>query len=376
MNQIENSIITAIRANPMASQLELATAVGISRESVAGYIMRLTRKGLILGKGYLLPEGNNILVIGGANVDLTGTAQDDYRASDSNPGIVQQSAGGVGRNIAENLARLGCHVAMITLVGNDSRGSFLIDHARDAGIQTQDFIQLTNYATSTYLALNNANGELVGAVADMSILNQLLPELLVEKMSRLQAANQLIVEANLPIETIEWLAKQSLKAPIIADAVSATKAVKLIPLLPKISLLKVNISEARAILELDDQHNATEHQLIKALLESGVKAVLLSLGERGVMVGNHETNRSQQGPACHMVSDTGAGDALLAGYVFAQQRNLTPSAQLKFAMACAACTLEAKQAVNSQLTEQYVYTQFEAFLQPSTRVSATADMES
>ncbi len=375
MNQIESSIIAAIKANPMASQQELATMLGMSRESVAGYIMRLTRKGLILGKGYILPTGNNILVIGGANVDLTGTTKSIYRSGDSNPGEVQQSAGGVGRNIAENLARLGSHVSMITVVGNDSRGSFLIDHARDAGINIQDFIQLPNYSTSTYLALNNANGELVGAVADMNIIGQLLPEVLVEKISRLQSASQLVVEANLHEETIEWIAEQNFNAPIIADAVSATKAVRLVPLLPKLSLLKVNVSEAKSILDIPEHQHIAETELIDALLDRGVQTILLSLGERGVIVGNRESKTTQVVPACKILSDTGAGDALLAGYIFAQTRFDSALEQIKFAVACAACTLEAKHAVNPQLTEQYVSTQFKTFLHFSNQTSATAEPE-
>jgi pseudouridine kinase len=375
MNEIENGILAAIRANPMASQQELANTMGMSRESMAGYIMRLTRKGVILGKGYILPEGNNVLVIGGANVDLTGTSADTYRSGDSNPGNVQQSAGGVGRNIAENLARLGSNVSMITLVGNDNRGSFLIDHARDAGIQTQDFVQLANHSTSSYLALNNVNGELVGAVADMSIIDQLLPSVLAEKISRLQAANLLIVEANLPIETISWFSEQSFNAPIVADAVSATKAVRLIPLLPKLSLLKVNKSEAKAILGLVEDEEATETDLVNALLKRGVSSVMLSLGERGVMFGNHEINMTFDVPPCNMISDTGAGDALLAGYVYAQQKFERPDTQLKFAMACAASTLEAKHAVNTELTEHAVSTQFESYIHHNNQVSAIAETE-
>jgi len=78
MNDIEVEILAAIHTDPLASQQELATKLGMSRESIAGYIMRLTRKGAILGKGYILPKENNIVVIGGANVDISGTADGAY----------------------------------------------------------------------------------------------------------------------------------------------------------------------------------------------------------------------------------------------------------------------------------------------------------
>ncbi len=375
MNTTERKLISAIQANPLASQQELAETLGMSRESIAGYISRLTKRGAILGKGYILPERENIVVIGGANVDLTGTATNAYRGGDSNPGKVAQSAGGVGRNIAENLARLGSHTSMITLVGYDSRGRFLVDHARDAGINTQDFIQWPDSATSTYLALNNEQGELIGAVADMSIVEQLTPSLLNEKRSRLNAASLIVVEANLPAATLAWLAEQSLTAPLVADAVSATKAVKLAPLLSKLSVLKVNVSEARALLDLPKTTQLDELSLATALLDKGVATVLLSLGARGVLFANSDTHFIQAVPACDMQSDTGAGDALMAGFLHAQQRYESPEQQVSFALACAACTLEAKDAVNTKLTESYVTHRFESFIQPSATLSASAETE-
>jgi len=375
MNDIEVEILAAIHTDPLASQQELATKLGMSRESIAGYIMRLTRKGAILGKGYILPKENNIVVIGGANVDISGTADGAYRDGDSNPGLVSQSAGGVGRNIAENLARLGNDVSMITLVGKDSRGRFLVDHATEIGMNVQGFVQHPELATSTYLALHNNQGELVGSIADMAIIDHLSPELLSEKMSRLQAASTLVVDANLPTETLAWLADQNLTPLIVADAVSATKAVRLRPLLHKIDLLKVNRFEALAILGKDENETISGTAIIAALLSKGVRAVLLSLAEQGVLFESSDDAVQQTVPECEMVSDTGAGDALLAGYVHAAQLYETVAERVDFSLACAATTLEAKTAVNTQLTENFVIKRFNKFLRKTNKDIKTTELE-
>jgi len=375
MNDIEVEILAAIHTDPLASQQELATKLGMSRESIAGYIMRLTRKGAILGKGYILPKENNIVVIGGANVDISGTADGAYRDGDSNPGLVSQSAGGVGRNIAENLARLGNDVSMITLVGKDSRGRFLVDHATEIGMNVQGFVQHPELATSTYLALHNKQGELVGSIADMAIIDHLSPELLSEKMSRLQAASTLVVDANLPTETLAWLADQNLTPLIVADAVSATKAVRLRPLLHKIDLLKVNRFEALAILGKDENETISGTAIIAALLSKGVRAVLLSLAEQGVLFESSDDAVQQTVPECEMVSDTGAGDALLAGYVHAAQLYETVAERVDFSLACAATTLEAKTAVNTQLTENFVIKRFNKFLRKTNKDIKTTELE-
>ncbi|EAR09908.1 carbohydrate kinase [Reinekea blandensis] len=372
MKAIESKVLDAIRANPLASQQSLADELGLSRESVAGHIMRLTRKGEILGKGYILPAGQTLVVLGGANVDLTGTSADTFRPGDSNPGGVKQGAGGVGRNIAENLARLGNEVVMVTLVGDDSRGRYLIEQAQEAGIQTQAMVRHSEHATSTYLALNNDQGELVGAIADMAIIEQLTPEWLAERMSLLQSAQTLLVEANLPEATLTWLGEQSLNAPLVADAVSATKAVRLKPLLHRLDLLKVNRSEALTLIDEPASSDLSDEQLILRLLACGVTSVLLSLGERGVRYGDSTQQIELPVPHCDMLSDTGAGDALLAGFVHARHHIESVDTQLQFALLCAAMTLEAPQAVNTRLSATAVLQR----LTETTQSSALAESES
>ena len=67
-----------------------------------------------------------VIVIGGANVDIKGRASGTFVATTSNPGEVTVSVGGVGRNIAENLARLGIEVSLLTVLGNDSNSQLAL----------------------------------------------------------------------------------------------------------------------------------------------------------------------------------------------------------------------------------------------------------
>lgn len=63
-----------------------------------------------------------ITVVGGINIDIEGIPYQPLRTADSNPGIVNQSFGGVGRNIVENIARMGGDAAMLSLTGDDFMG--------------------------------------------------------------------------------------------------------------------------------------------------------------------------------------------------------------------------------------------------------------
>ena len=74
-----------------------------------------------------------VCVIGGANVDIHGAAYQPLRLRDSNPGSVHVSPGGVARNVAENLSRLGLDCRLVTAVGKDPNGEMLLAHGREAG---------------------------------------------------------------------------------------------------------------------------------------------------------------------------------------------------------------------------------------------------
>ena len=104
MTQRERQILQLIEDNPMIQQNEIAEKLGITRSSVAVHISNLIKKGHIAGKGYVLRSGSYAVVVGGVNVDIGGRSFAPLVASDSNPGTVSVSLGGVGRNIAHNLA--------------------------------------------------------------------------------------------------------------------------------------------------------------------------------------------------------------------------------------------------------------------------------
>ncbi len=344
-------VYESIKLDPLASQQALADRLNMSRESVAGHIMQLTRSGHILGKGYLLAEQNTYIVIGGANVDINGHSSNPLAPHDSNPGNISQSPGGVGRNIAENLARLGEKVHLIAPVGLDQRGDWLIEKTRLSGVGTLNILRHDTLPTGTYLSVSNDQGQLQAAIADMRIIDSLDEQKLRKKLALFHSAQSIIIDANLNPASIEWLALQALEAELIADAVSTAKASRLKPLLPKLSLLKVNQDEARAILNVTEKD---PHKLAQQLLEAGVKGVLLSLGSKGVLYASHDKNLLK---ACHPtnpVSDTGAGDALLAGYLSACQQYDDLDDILSFALACAAMTLESAHANHPELTIQNV----------------------
>ncbi len=153
MNNREKEILAILRRNPLIQQNEIADMLQISRSRVAAHIMDLMRKGRIKGKGYILTEQEYCVVVGTINMDIRGMADIRYPQSASHPGTIHCSAGGVGRNIAHNLALLGRDVHLLSVIGDDFYGEMLLEETRRAGVNVSGCVRLHGQSTSTYLAI-------------------------------------------------------------------------------------------------------------------------------------------------------------------------------------------------------------------------------
>ncbi|MGY8794759.1 MAG: PfkB family carbohydrate kinase, partial [Woeseiales bacterium] len=134
MTSREQQVLALIRNDALISQEEIAAKMRISRSAVAGHVMRLVAKGVIKGRGYVISDKPFSVVVGGANMDICGAPSSNLRLQDSNPGKVTSSPGGVARNIAENLARLGIDCRLIAAIGTDHHGDLLVKQGEAAGI--------------------------------------------------------------------------------------------------------------------------------------------------------------------------------------------------------------------------------------------------
>ena len=192
MTQREAQILQWIQENPLISQQELADRAGITRSSVAVHISNLMKKGYIDGKGYIIRTAPYAVVVGGVNMDIGGTPYAPLVGQDSNPGRVRMSLGGVGRNIAHNMALLGLDVRMITALGDDMNAQKITTSCIELGIDLGPSLQVPGGTTSTYLFITNDKGDMELAVSDMESYDHLTPRFLATKEQLLN--NALAVE--------------------------------------------------------------------------------------------------------------------------------------------------------------------------------------
>ena len=262
----------------------------------------------------------------------------------SNPGTVRTSLGGVARNVAQNLARLGCDVLLCSRVGDDDAGGRVIAQRLDTSLITVSQI----CPTASYTAVLEPCGELVIGLADMDVYDELTPAVLAPTVPRLREAGLWFLDANLPAATMAWLLEQA-EVPVAADAVSVAKSPRLLPLLRRIAYLFCNVAQAAA---LSGGLFAGPGGAAEALQALGSRSGIVSAGSAGIAV--YERAGIALMPALPAAPRdvTGAGDALVAGtlYGLSQQRDLRAAARL--GLAAAAIAVESESSAAPSLTAE------------------------
>ena len=264
-----------------------------------------------------------ILAIGGANIDITGFSDEAIRMKDSNPGKLQLCMGGVIRNIAENLCRLGSHIKLITAIGDDLYGEKLVKHCQETGFDTSLSLISNLYPSSTYLSIIDANGDMVVAINNMEILSQLTVAFFETIKKEIKQADILLLDTNLDVPTIEYILKMA-SGTVFLDTVSAKKAGKIKPFLSFLHTIKTNKIEAEVLTGIQIDGVQTAQKAVDYFLRQGLKQVFISMGKAGVVYGDPNHKGHFLAENVTSINETGAGDAFMAGivYGFIQKRSL------------------------------------------------------
>lgn len=357
----ERQILALVRGNPMLTSDAIAARIGSTRAAVNVHLSNLGKKGAILGRGYLLADEPGIVVVGGANMDVKARSKATAVAGTSNPGFAAMSPGGVGRNIAENLARLGTRTHLIASVGRDPLGDTLIRETSDAGVHL-DYLARTDTATGTYTAVLDATGELVIAVSDMAATEELSPLHVDAAKDVIASCDLLVLDGNLSAETMGYARNLGAGAGIrtIIEPVSVPKAAALAALPGlfdpghPLYLVTPNRDEVSAMTGLPAGTDAELRAAADHLHEAGVTYVWIRLGASGSMLSGPGGTHVVDAIASDVVDVTGAGDSLLAAFCHALLGGADPVDAVRFGHAAATLTIASPYTVRPDLTERLV----------------------
>ena len=289
-----------------------------------------------------------ISVIGGANVDMSATLNDAFIAADSNPGHIEVGYGGVARNIAHNLSLLGARTQLLTVFGGDLFGGLIHDYCKQQGIDVHLSDRESSLRSGIYLCLNNRSGEMIAAVADTEVIRSITPEWLAKRSGDINVSDYVVADTNITEDSIRWL-MENVTVPLFIDGVSTTKAHRVVNALRKAKLpylhtLKLNLKEALAVTE-----TATYAEAAQKLLDLGVAHVYITLSGEGVYCRTAAEEWLFPALPGEVINTTGAGDAFLAGVVFAHAKGIAFPQTAQYGLMAARATLMSPKAVNPDI---------------------------
>jgi pseudouridine kinase len=350
----EREILRLINSNPMISQDQIAEKLDITRSSVGVHISNMVKKNLIKGRGYVTQSEPYVSVIGGSNIDLQGSADNPLLLNDSNPGEISMSAGGVGRNIAENLSRISIATKMFSYVGADALGQFLIEKTQIANVDTSFIKKHSTLPTSQYLSVLDDNNDMLVSISDMRIINEMSIEDIKSCSNALNQSSVIVIDTNIPTKVIEYITDEYRHIPLFLDPVSIAKTSKIINIIGKFHTVKPNRLEAELITGIKINNKQSMLKAAQNILNRGCKQIFITLGKEGVFYydGIEHGHHCQRN--IEVKSGNGAGDAFVAGIVYGFLKLNSIKKTAEYASATAAIALKSKNTISDDLSAKNI----------------------
>lgn len=306
-------------------------------------------------------NGELVLVIGGAGVDLIGRLHGELRAGTSNPAHIRTSFGGVARNVAENLARLGQNVSLITAVGDDQIGKQLLMQIHEAKVDVRAVLTTADNPTGTYLGVVDEGGNLQFALDDINATRAITPQYIRSFYELFKSASMVFLDANLPKDTVRTVFSLARRAriPVCADPTSESLANRLQPYLDRLRFIAPNSGEAGVLCGqvFEDSQPGQALEAAKYLVSQGVEIALITLAEFGVVYASSETSGYVPAISTTIVDPTGAGDALTATVIYALVNNISLDDAIRLGVTAASLTLRHRGTVIPDLSLEMLYDQ-------------------
>lgn len=295
-----------------------------------------------------------ILVFGASVVDMFGFCNSSYKACDSIPGKIKISFGGVSRNIAENMARVGVKTKFISIIGDDEIGRSMLTHSLKIGYDMRNSLVLEGKSTPTYMAILDESGEMVSAVADLDSISAMTTDFIDSKAPMIENAAFTFLDADDP-ENLEYLlTKFQGKTNFILDPISSTKAEKVKHLIKYFHTIKPNRVEAEVLSGIKINTREDLEKVGTHFLSLGIKNVFISLDADGIYYTNGVESGTLKATGVTVKNVTGAGDSFVAGLGFGYMHDLPIKETVKFAMAMSIVTISHEETIHPKMGHELI----------------------
>lgn len=286
-----------------------------------------------------------MLIIGLVFVDVKGFSLGHYLPEGTNIGDVQVTPGGVCRNVAEDMARLGLRTRFVSMVDDTAMGRDVRDALAVQGVDVSRVI-LTPRGMGLWLAILDENGELRGSVSRQPDLAPFMAYVAAQGEAMMAECRSVILSfdtnADITAELLRLAEKH--QRPVYGLVGNMSVILEHPEYLKKSACFICNENEAGRLFgePLDDAEPLDVLALLKhRSREAGINAMVVTMGPRGSVFVDHAAGEAGWWPALEVTVEdtTGAGDAFFTGTVIALERGLPLSRAVRAGAELAARTL-------------------------------------
>lgn len=303
--------------------------------------------------------GEHVLVIGAILLDVKGKPVDGLEPGTSNPGKIRSTRGGTARNVAENLARLGADVTLISAIGDDNIGVQLLEQTADTGVNVDHVCVQPGHHTGSYMAILEIDGTLSVALDDARVMKSISGQYLYQRRRLFRDAQMIMFDGSLSPDAIETVLKLAARydVPVAADPSSTRLADKLVPVLSALHLVVPNEVEAATLCGLDFFGYDADASLDAArqLVRLGVGTGVVTLSDFGLAYATSDENGYIPPRYSEMVDSTGTGDSVTAAILFGMINDLPVTECMRLGAAAAGLTLQTHHTVVPDLSLDMLY---------------------
>ncbi|GFY95081.1 pfkB-like carbohydrate kinase family protein [Actinidia rufa] len=294
--------------------------------------------------GQVKDEEAEAVIIGGMGLDIHATPSMPANPRTTTPGkaclcilslTVHYILGGVARNVAECMSKLGARPYMISALGLDMAGNLLLEHWKSAGLSIEGIQRHQDIETAVVSNIFDVKGELAAAVASVESIEKFLtPQWIQQSNCIIHSAPVVMVDANLTPPALEASCRMAAESdiPVWFEPVSVAKSKRIVSVVEHITFASPNEDELIAM--------ANALPAIFVLLEKGIKIVVVTLGSDGGRFNLFAVHFPAL-PAS-VVRLTGAGDCLVGAALACICAGLDVIQSLAVGIAAAKAAVEAE----------------------------------
>jgi pseudouridine kinase len=302
-----------------------------------------------------------VVVIGAASLDIKGQLVRDFMPGTSNAASIRISAGGVARNIAENLVRLGMGASLIAAVCSDDFGQAIIQQTEAAGVDISGVMITCEQRSASYIAIISPNAELLAGLDDSSAARLITPEWIDRFADRLRRAPLVLLDANLARATVDHVLAicEAAGVPVAFESVAYGLATRFHERVGRFSLITPNMLEAEALSGMPVNDVAGAIKAAQHLVGLGTSIAVITMAAEGAVYATADEVGHVPAVATDVLDPTGAGEALAAAVIYGLVHEIPISECVRLGVIAATITLRSPETVAPELSLEYIYAQLE-----------------